>query len=451
MKTWNIARESVEEGDFAHSIMIGGGTGGTESADFAGAEEMFYNATGYNILDLPNVYDKNTNGQTRCAFFFPAYLNRLGKYDKDGNSDVIGALIEIIQRRVNIKYNSTDPNTLVQHKAEMCITPQEAVLRREGSIFPVSDLKDYLAEVLTDYNKFVSAHYVGHLKVSLTGAITWDKEELHPPLRNYPLRDELDKIGCVEIFEMPRRMQDGTIPSWRYLAGLDPIDVDASLYTNSLGSIFVFDTWTNRIVAEYSGRPRMAAEFYDICVRLLRFYNAIANYENNLKGLFQYFDTTRNLQYLCDTPQVLRDMDYIKGATFGNRSKGTCTNKMINAWGRKLQADWLIGQAYTPFDDDDSSDEQGNIIERPSLLNLHKVRSIGYLRELIRWNPDDNFDRISAMGMLMVLKADREKYEQYRYEDKIKTVLDDPWFKSFGGFSGKTKIVNPAKSVEGLK
>ena len=449
LKSWNIARESVEEGDFAHSVMIGGGTGGTEGANFEGAEEMFYNATGYNIFDLPNVYDKNTNGQTRCAFFFPAYLNRLGKYDKDGNSDVIGALLEIIQRRINIKYNSTDPNTLVQHKAEMPITPQEAVMRREGSIFPVSDLKDYLAEVLTDYNKFVSAHYVGHLKVSITGAVVWDKEELHPPLRNYPLRDELDKIGCVEIFEMPRRMQDGTIPPWRYIAGIDPIDVDASLYTNSLGSIFIFDTWTNRIVAEYSGRPRMAAEFYDICVRLLRFYNAIANYENNLKGLFQYFDTTRNLQYLCDTPQVLRDMDYIKGATFGNRSKGTCTNKMINAWGRKLQADWLIGQAYIPFEEN-PTDEQGNVIERPSLLNLHKVRSIGYLKELIRWNPDDNFDRISAMGMLMVLKADREKYEQYRYEDKIKTVLDDPWFKNFGGFSGKVKIVNPAKSLGGL-
>jgi hypothetical protein len=449
LKTWNVARESVEEGDFAHSTMIGGGTGGTEGADFAGAEEMFYNAIGYNILDIPNVFDKNTAGKTTCAFFFPAYLNRLGNYDKDGNSDVIGALLEIIKRRVNIKYNSTDPNTLVQHKAEMCITPQEAIMRREGSIFPVADIKDYLADILMDVNKFTAGHYVGHLKITASGTVVWDKQELHPPLRNYPLRDELDKIGCVEIFEMPRRLTDGTIPVWRYIAGIDPIDVDESLYTNSLGSIFIFDTWTDRIVAEYTGRPRMAAEFYDVCVRMLRFYNAIANYENNLKGLFSYFDTTRNLQYLCDTPQVLKDMDYAKGAMVGNRAKGTNANKMINAWGRKLQADWLISTAYSPFEDEEV-DKDGNIIKEVRLLNLHRVRSIGYLKELLSWDPDGNFDRISAMGMLMVLRADREKYEQHKYEDKIKTIFDDPWFNKVGAFA-KPKVTNPAKSLEGLR
>jgi len=446
LKSWNVARESVEEGDFAHSTMIGGGTGGTEGADFAGAEEMFYNPIGYNILELPNVYDKNTNGKTNCAFFFPAYISRLGCYDKNGNSDVIKALLEIIRRRISIKYNSTDPNTIVQHKAEMCITPQEAIMRREGSIFPVADLKDYLAEISIDMPKFTAVHYVGHLKMNTSGVITWDKTELHPPLRNYPLRDELDKIGCVEIFEMPHRMTDGNIPHWRYIAGIDPIDVDASLYTNSLGSIFIFDTWTDRIVAEYTGRPQLAAEFYDVCVRMLRFYNAMANYENNLKGLFQYFDTTRNLQYLCDTPQILRDMDYVKGTMSGNRSKGTNANKMINAWGRKLQADWLISSAYTPFDDEEV-DTSGNVVEKPRLLNLHKIRSIGYIKELLAWNPDDNFDRISAMGMLMVLKADRAKYEQHRYEEKTKTVLDDPWFTRFGGHGVKKKILNPIKYV----
>jgi hypothetical protein len=443
LKAWNVARESVEEGDFAHSQMIGGGTGGTENADFAGAEEMFYNAAGYNILDVPNVYDKNTNGKTRCAFFFPAYMNRLGNYDKNGNSDVIGALVEIIKRRQNIKYNSTDSNTLVQHKAEMCITPQEAIMRREGSIFPVADLKEYLADITPDLIKFVSPHYVGHLKTNASGMIVWDKTQIHPPLRNFPLKDELDKVGCVEIFEMPHRMPDGSIPRWRYIAGIDPIDVDEGTYTNSLGSIFIFDTWLDRIVAEYTGRPPLASEFYDTCAKLLRFYNAIANYENNLKGLFQHFDSTRNLHLLCDTPQVLRDMEYVKGNMFGNRSKGTCASKAINSWGRKLQSDWLINIAYNA--EDDKVDESGNIIEAPRILNLRKVRSIGYLKELVSWNPDENFDRISAMGMLMILRADREKFEQHKYEDKVKTIMDDPWFGRWGAPSGKIKPTNPAK------
>jgi len=452
LKSWMVARESVEEGEFAFGTMVGGGTGGTEGADFKGAEEMFYNPGGYNIFEVPNVYDKNVNGSSSCAFFFPAYMNRLGRYDKNGNSDIIGSLKEIIERRVYIKYNSTDSNTLVQHKAEMCIVPQEAIMRREGSIFPVADLKDYLAEVLPSVNKFISAHYVGHLKMSVGGDVTWDKLELHPVLRSYPIKDELDKTGGIEIFEMPKKlMTDGTIPFWRYIAGIDPIDSDEGTYTNSFGSIFIFDTWTDRIVAEYTGRPRLASEFYENCLKLLKFYNAIANYENNLKGLFQYFDTTRSLQYLCDTPQVLRDMDYAKGPAFGNRAKGTSANKMVNAWGRKLQADWLISTAFNPFKEDEAElDETGKIIEKPSVLNLHRVRSLGYIRELIAWNPDDNFDRVSAMGMLMILRADREKHEQHKYNDKVKTIIDDPWFKKFT-LKNPNKIINPAKSVASLR
>jgi hypothetical protein len=177
--------------------MLGGGTGGTESADFRGAEEMFYNPDGYNILAIPNVFDKNVNGTTNCAFFFSSYLNRLGCYDSNGNSDVIKALIEILTKRMDIKYNSTDPNTIVQHKAEMCITPQEAIMRREGSIFPVNDIKDYMAEIMPNISKFLGSHYTGHLKLNTSGDVAWDNYELHPVLRNYPLKDELDRVGGV--------------------------------------------------------------------------------------------------------------------------------------------------------------------------------------------------------------------------------------------------------------
>jgi hypothetical protein len=265
--------------------------------------------------------------------------------------------------------------------------------------------------------------------------VTWDNYELHPVLRNYPLREELDRAGSIEIFEMPHKLTDGSIPAWRYIAGIDPIDSDEGLYTESLGSIFIFDTWTDRIVAEYSGRPTLASEFYDICLRLLKFYNAIANYESNIKGLFAYFDANHMLHYLCDTPQVLKDMDQAKGTLIGNRSKGTNTNKFIGSWGRKLQVDWMLSPAYVPSDSEEES----------TLLNLHKIRSMGYLKELLAWNPDGNFDRVSAMGMVMILRADRIKYEYNKYRDKIKTIYDDPWFTKFGTPYTK-KVVNPAKS-----
>jgi hypothetical protein len=43
------------------------------------------------------------------------------------------------------------------------------------------------------------------------------------------------------------------------------------------------------------------------------------------------------------------------------------------------------------------------------------------------------------MGMLMILRADREKYELHKFQDKIKTIYDDAWFKRFGGFNSEVK------------
>ena len=133
LTAWGIARPSVEEDGFAFGLMNAYGTGGTEGAAFEGLEEIFYNSRGYNIQDLPNVFDKNTGGKGRCAFFFGTYMNFKGKYDKNGNSDVIGALILTVKNRIKTKYGASDPNAIIQLKAEHPITPQEAIMRKEGS------------------------------------------------------------------------------------------------------------------------------------------------------------------------------------------------------------------------------------------------------------------------------------------------------------------------------
>ena len=41
--------------------------------------------------------------------------------------------------------------------------------------------------------------------------------------------------------------------------------------------------------------------------------------------------------------------------------------------------------------------------------NLFHIQSPAFLQELISWNPEGNFDRISAMGMLMIILEDRVK------------------------------------------
>ena len=414
-KAWNVNRKAVEDGDVAFGFMLAGGTGGTQGASFAGSEKLFYKPDAYNIYGLPNVYDKNTNGETECSFFWGAYLNRNNCYNEvTGEPDIIKALIEILLDRFTVKYGSSDSSAITQKKAEEPITPQEAIMRTEGTVFPVADLKEYIESISPKRESFLAEHYVGDLILNNLGEVEWKPNSDKHPLRAYDSSDG-DKTGCLEIFEMPRKNGDGQIVRGRYIAGIDPIDADTG---TSLFSIQIMDLFTDRIVAEYSGRPRLANDAYEIALRMLRFYNAEANYESNLKGLFSYFDSKNCLHYLADVPQVLKDMDMVKATNlYGNKAKGTHANKEINKWGRLLQAQWMQTKAHG-----DDEDER---------LNMHRLRSIPYIEECIAWNSDGNFDRVSAMGMLFILREDRMKRTMSAKNNQnkpVNKVSNDPFF-----------------------
>ena len=413
-KAWNVNRKAVEDGNTTFGFMIAMGTGGVEGGSFEGSEKLFYSPGAYNVYGIPNVFDKNANGDTLCGFFWGAYMNRKNCYDEEiGEPDVIKALIEILLDRHLVKYSSTDPSAITQKKAEECITPQDAIMRTEGTVFPVSDLKDYLESIMVRKESFLSEHYVGELVRTGDGKLKWRLNNDKFPLRSYD-KDNANREGCLEIFEMPSENANGEIAHGRYIAGIDPIDADSG---TSLFSIKIMDLFVDRIVAEFTGRPRLAEEAYEISLRMLEFYNAVANYEKNLKGLFSYFDKKNALFRLCDTPQILKDMQMTKDMGYGNTSKGTMANAEVNKWGRKLQADWM----NTSLEDE----------ENPGKLKLHTLRGLAYIEECIKWNSDGNFDRVSAGGMLFILREDRYKRTQSAIANKdkqIETLANDKFF-----------------------
>lgn len=425
LTAWKIAQPSVEESGYAFGFMMAGGTGGVEGGAFEGLEEIFYNSSGYNIMSIPNVFDKNTNGKGECAFFFGTYLNYRGKMDENGNSDVIGAMIEINKKRTKIKYGSSDINTIVQTKAEEPITPQEAIMRTEGSAFPVADLRDYLEDIAPELNTFVDSHWVGSITYDEKGLAKWKNDADKSPIRDFPFKVKggASSDGAIEIFEMPNKDRDGKVFQNRYIGGIDPVDNDYTV-GGSLASIIIFDLWTDKIVAEYTGRPMMADEFYETCLRLTAFYNAQSNYENNLKGLFSYFSNHNALYLLADSPDILRDMEIVKSTLYGNRAKGTRTTKEVIKLGKTLQRQWML----TPYEEE-RYDENSNETTTMSIPNLRRIRSIGYIKECIAWNPDINTDRVSAMDMVMILREDRakmtERYEEPRNENSNTFFHDD--------------------------
>lgn len=393
---YNVLTPSVEEGDIVFGQIYMLGTAGDNESDFAGAQEIMYNPKGYRMYALPNVFDKNNQGRPNFVFFFPGYVNRKGCYNEDGVSDVIKALIEILMNRYTKKYNSSDPNTIIKVIAEVPITPAEAIVKTGVNMFPVVDLTERLQQLDSNPREFDDA-YTGELVMNTKGEV-----EFRPggqPIREFPHKD--NKIeGAVELFQLPEIDKTTGKPfNSRYILGCDPYDDDAS-NTMSLGSVFVLDLWTDKIVAEYTGRPMFAEDFYEICRRLCLYYNGRMNYENNKKGLFSYFSKNNCTYLLTDQLEFLRDKQMIKDVGYGNKAKGTNATLAVNSYAKNLLRAWLLRPTIVIQEVDGEPTE----VAVPALFS---VRSRALIKELINFNNEGNFDRISAMGMLMLLREDK--------------------------------------------
>jgi len=408
---WNVARQSVERGHATYGLMAAFGTGGTEGSGFLGLKEMFYNPRGYNILPCQNVWSKNAGPDSVCGFFVPAYKNMEGCMDKDGISDIPKAMSIIEADRKVIAKETTDPNSLKRAIAELPLTPEEATLRITGTIFPVAALEDHLSYVETHPKEYKDNEAIGRLRVSSdSGDLEWVPDKNQRPIYDFPLKDNKNLEGSIVIYEMPQRTGDKKIPWGVYIGSTDPYDDDESS-TTSLGSTFIFNRLTERIVAEYTGRPRTAKEYYENVRKLLMFYNAVCNYENNYKGMFSYFENKNCLYLLADTPKYLKDTELTKMSGFGNTSKGVRVNEAINRHGRELIKTWLLEPAVKAT--------SGNI------LNLQRIRCIPLLKELIEWVPELNADRVSSLSVLMIL---RESMAKIAAESEKDEPLIDEFF-----------------------
>ena len=200
----------------------------------------------------------------------------------------------------------------------------------------------------------------------------------------------------------------------------DPYDHDES-GTNSLGSVIIykrfqnFESYYDLPVAEYTGRPESAEDFYEIVRRLIKYYNAKLLYENEKKGLYVYFSHKNEEYLLADQPDVINDI--LQHKTIVNRKKGIHMNKEIKLWGERLIKDWL-NEEYAP-----------------GQKNLNKIFSEPLLEELISYNTDGNFDRVMALMMIMIYKQElyHVQVSKKKDYDKSRSFFAEPLFKDLEG------------------
>ena len=417
LDAWRIEQPSVETDDGkAFGLMIAFGTGGTEGASFEGLKELFYKPKSYNVLSFPNIWDEGREN-TECAFFVPAYSN-LESFDddgnqvymdRDGNSYKEKAIQNLIDQRNKVKDGGASQQSIDRFISERPIRPAEAVLELGKNIFPRKLLMDQLTRIRTN-KKLQSMKHIVDLEWDGNGQVK-ATEKPSGDITNYHLKKGDKPHGSVVIWEYP--VKDP--PLGLYIGGCDPYDHDDS-FTNSLGSTFIFkrvragEAWTDVIVAEYSGRPDTAEEYYENVRKLLTFYNARLLFENERKGIYPYF-TNKHCDYLlADQPDKIIS-EVFKDSKV-QRRKGCHMTKQIRAYGEGLILEWLLDEF-----------EEGH-------PNVERVYSEPLIEELIENDGVRNVDRVIALCMVMIYREDlyQVKVSSAKEQNKQVELFEMPLF-----------------------
>lgn len=417
LDAWRIEQPSVETDDgVAFGLMIAFGTGGTIGASFEGLKELFYKPNANNVLAFPNIWDDGREN-TECGFFVPAYSN-LESFDDDGNQKFMDkdgnslkelAIQNLIEQRNKIKDGGASQQSIDRFISERPMKPAEAVLELGKNIFPRKLLMDQLTRIRTN-KKLQSMKHIVDLEWDGNGQVK-ATEKPSGDITNYPLKKGDKPHGSVVIWEYP--VKDP--PLGLYIGGTDPYDHDDS-FTNSLGSTFIFkrvragEAWSDVIVAEYSGRPDTAEEYYENVRKLLTFYNARLLFENERKGIYPYF-TNKHCDYLlADQPDKIIS-EVFKDSKV-QRRKGCHMTKQIRAYGEGLILEWLLDEF-----------EEGH-------PNVERVYSEPLIEELIENDGVRNVDRVIALCMVMIYREElyQVKVSSAKEQNKQVELFEMPLF-----------------------
>lgn len=408
IESHNSSKECMMNGSVKFGSAVYIGTGGDMKKGTVDAQKMFYDPEAYDMLSFRDDWEY----KGKICYFIPGYKGLNQFKDVEGETNVPAAKNYLLEHREKLR-NSKDKRVLHQEMQYRPLVPSEAFLMDSANIFPVGLLKDRLAK-LESNTAYKDSAYIGDLVWTEDAKIRW---RLNPDLQqlDFPAVGGNNTDGCVTIWEHPVENP----PYGLYVAGTDPYDHDKS-NTGSLGSTIIYKRFSNIDasyewpVAEYTGRPKTANEYYENVRKLLTYYNATCLYENERKGMFQYFEYKQCTNLLRDQPLLIKD---ILKKTEVERGKGMHMNKALKDYGEILVRDWLLDE----FDSGKS--------------NVNKIMSIPLLKELVAYNEDGNFDRVIAFMMVMY---HRQELHKIHVQERREVQTDGFWNKPL--FSRNIKI-----------
>lgn len=125
----------------------------------------------------------------------------------------------------------------------------------------------------------------------------------------------------------------------------------------------------------------------------------VVTHNCNKKGIFTYFKTMNCIKLMMETPSMLKDRTTQK-ENLNNTDYGINATEGVNAQARFFIKDWLLKAVHTVRVIDGEEQEV-------TLHNYNFIKQRALIQELIAWNKDGNFDRVSSFGILMFARQEK--------------------------------------------
>ena len=272
------------------------------------------------------------------------------------------------------------------------LTHEECFLELSENIFPVDLLQEQLQKLTQNQ---VEPDYV-ELYMGTDGKVK-HKFTDKKPVTAFPVKPSDSLEGVVQIWEYP--ITDA--PYGLYTAGSDPYKQSQAVYSTSLGATYIYkrihnlsgEGWQDIVVACYVGRPKKIEQWYEITKMLLKYYNAKSLCENMDYGFIQHCIEKNEAPKLLErTPKFLSD---IHPNSTVNRDYGIHMTKDIKNYLLSLIIEYITEKIDVEYD------EQGNIVKER--LGVTRILDPLLLKELIKYTPKLNVDRIVSFGLTLAM------------------------------------------------
>lgn len=385
------------------------GTAGTKQSNWLAFSNVFFNPRLYKMMPFENIHDTNAR-TTVCGFFHPQVWNLEPFIDVHGNSLLVEAQ----------EYDARDKEEMqvvlpldkyITYVGQRANSPSEAFKTGGMNIFTSPELTQHWSNINNGVSKsfYRDGTLVEDSKLGLvfmTNAQLMDKglkSLVHDYIVSVPFNPTKDFQGCIREYHAPYKI-DGQVPPDLYYISIDQIGKDKKSSTvvkaNSLISIQVFmypNNFTNTtgdiLVAAWAGRPERAEEGDRKLLQMCKYWNAKAIVEVDRGNTVNNFRQWKELRWLYKDPTFIltRKQELSEIVPYGINI-GSGDNK---SEGLLYLRDWL----YTKR----AVDENGNPV-----YTFHYIKDLPYLTELILFNIDGNFDRIStSLPAMFQLKAQK--------------------------------------------